>query len=1518
MSGLDIASNIVEDLIFSISISECSILQNAEEDVTAKDISTTIHNYYDARYKETQAILRRNLLGKLYVAGLGTPEVENQANRLLNSKADRNNFKLNNKRSFAHKRIVKETMKLKLVEAAKLKNEAKYKRITLERELARTVNSSLFRRTRTIAAKFCSKLWKSKLKSNNIKLNHLKKKFRPTKEYKIVNRVDRNIKILDEAVDELEDKEVTRILAVGITINNSINLLGDLGPKFRVTKKIDLFKEELKLEKLRVQMRRNELEKNKLEAEKAIIEDIAVELDKSEVEQIPFDTQNKHMNLANLKSHEFDINSRTFAPPPMSNEKERDIASYINIVMNTTKEFVESKENQGINVEYSNLPSEIKKGIIESKKLRGDVIITTTDKSNKIAVVSKEKYNEALNKKVDDSDKLINQNDLRFLERENNSITRSVLRICEAGLNSPMEYQSDRLIETLESSNKSASKITLLFKDHKACDIEGNFETRKVINVQDTPGENGGKLLARILDNICDTSKIMIKSSEEALARIEASNNKQSIEGVDNDLKGQEHAGSLDATDMYNKITPDTAEKYVKQSVLKSDWTIDVNVKELKTFLATNMEEHEIIDSGLREVIPRRRSNLGKSPQLVGAEMNSRPNKVGEEKFKISTDDNDTTKSSNKKKKNNNKNNNLTIVENKQIDKDLELLAESQNIQNDKIKLEEKSKLDKLMLETKSKQKLLVLESKKKKREIDLRKSLLLKQTEKVLESKNIEINHKVANDVNVKIETNGQAQLTKKVMTNAIDDNDICDDIPKVNNDKNDENESSGKGEKTKRKKILLSSWAKADREPTEIEVKLMIAIMLSKAVKKLLENQCYEIDDKIYQIIRKGSIGYDLQRCICNIVMEEHGLEVIDLLKEIKQNTDPELEIDLLSDLYFTYVDDIFTKLKAVPNGVTYDKVNKKVYINKNVKLRDDNLKLPEDKKAFNLLTDIVNTLNPELQMKNEVGSDHPELGYAVPFLDTSIWIEEANEEFPNGKIFHQFYEKPSKAAIVIHKESDINERAKRTIHTQEIVRILRNSSRDLPEEVREKGIKNYVIKLNNSGYDRVYISQIIDSGFKAYDKQITANDEGVTPLYRPREWKRDIRDNDKKKKVSNWFKTGGFEHKLLIPSTPNGELKQLIEKNTELLNSKLKIKLIEESGTPLLNVLQKNVAKNDKMPCEDIENCLQCSNDDIGKCRISYITYKLECLEPECHFIYYGETNRNGYSRGREHLQNSQSQTVAGIEKSVISSHAFIHHDGKEIKVKMKMLDRFRADPTGRQNAEAILIRNSSNDILMNGKSEHIQPCDIKERYEKPSGVFEQSKLEKRTKVEKEKLREKIRSALNSKRKSNKSSDSSDKINTSDKRNQNLALEATHDDLGSRHSESSLMTQLPKMPHLSPKVTNDSSSLPNSGFDLLPKMTYSSPELTIESSILPNSGLDILPKMIQLSPKVTNDSFNLPNSGFDLLPKMTYLSPEVTNESSTLPNSELDILLPKMTNEVANLPGEMWVGQFICHFW
>ena len=213
----------------------------------------------------------------------------------------------------------------------------------------------------------------------------------------------------------------------------------------------------------------------------------------------------------------------------------------------------------------------------------------------------------------------------------------------------------------------------------------------------------------------------------------------------------------------------------------------------------------------------------------------------------------------------------------------------------------------------------------------------------------------------------------------------------------------------------------------------------------------------------------------------MEEHGLQVINLLEEIKQNTDPELESDLTSDLYFTYVDDNWTKLKAVPYGNKYDETNKKLIIDNAQKQVDSKNKIPEDKKVFNLLTEIVNTIHPQLQMKNEVPSDHPELGLSVPFLDTSVWIEDADKTFPNGKIMHKYFEKKSKAQIVIHKDSDINERAKRTIHTQEVIRILRNTSRDLPDEVKDLGVQNYVKKLKYSDYDKNIFMKLSNRALK-----------------------------------------------------------------------------------------------------------------------------------------------------------------------------------------------------------------------------------------------------------------------------------------------------------------------------------------------------------------------------------------------------------------------------------------------------
>ena len=95
----------------------------------------------------------------------------------------------------------------------------------------------------------------------------------------------------------------------------------------------------------------------------------------------------------------------------------------------------------------------------------------------------------------------------------------------------------------------------------------------------------------------------------------------------------------------------------------------------------------------------------------------------------------------------------------------------------------------------------------------------------------------------------------------------------------------------------------------------------------------------------------------------------------------------------------------------------------------------------------------------MTIEVGTDHPELGNKLPFLDTAIWMDYKDENCPQGKLMHKHYKKAMASKVGVQVESAINERVKRTINTQEVIRALRNCHEDLPDEE-----KNEVSKLRS----------------------------------------------------------------------------------------------------------------------------------------------------------------------------------------------------------------------------------------------------------------------------------------------------------------------------------------------------------------------------------------------------------------------------------------------------------------------
>ena len=124
---------------------------------------------------------------------------------------------------------------------------------------------------------------------------------------------------------------------------------------------------------------------------------------------------------------------------------------------------------------------------------------------------------------------------------------------------------------------------------------------------------------------------------------------------------------------------------------------------------------------------------------------------------------------------------------------------------------------------------------------------------------------------------------------------------------------------------------------------------------------------------------------------------------------------------------------------------------------------------------------------------------------------------------QILHEHYHKEVSSKAVLNARSALPSKTKRTIHTQEILRILRNCSRQLPFEVARTHVEEYVMRMQYSGYDREFRAQVVESAVKAYERILEKDRRGEEPLYRPREWRKVERAKTRRARKSEWFKGG-----------------------------------------------------------------------------------------------------------------------------------------------------------------------------------------------------------------------------------------------------------------------------------------------------------------------------------------------------------------------------------------------------------
>ena len=151
-------------------------------------------------------------------------------------------------------------------------------------------------------------------------------------------------------------------------------------------------------------------------------------------------------------------------------------------------------------------------------------------------------------------------------------------------------------------------------------------------------------------------------------------------------------------------------------------------------------------------------------------------------------------------------------------------------------------------------------------------------------------------------------------------------------------------------------------------------------------------------------------------------------------------------------------------------------------------------------------------------------------------------------------------------------------------------------------------------------------------------------------------------------------------------------------------MKIRIVKRAGKSIKSFFQRSDPFTDKN-CNQ-EDCMLCKSGGTGSCRVNNVEYNIKCVgckedNAVLDSVYKGETYRNCYVRGNEHLRDLDNK----LENSSLWRHCREKHGSEVQKFEMiPCLDRFM---------EAARISNSDSENLMNSKKEwnHFQLCGLR---------------------------------------------------------------------------------------------------------------------------------------------------------------------------------------------------------------
>ena len=480
---------------------------------------------------------------------------------------------------------------------------------------------------------------------------------------------------------------------------------------------------------------------------------------------------------------------------------------------------------------------------------------------------------------------------------------------------------------------------------------------------------------------------------------------------------------------------------------------------------------------------------------------------------------------------------------------------------------------------------------------------------------------------------------------------------------------------------------WKRA-RKPGKIQQKKMVALALAEGIRACMANHVYCVGNNIFKQQSGGPIGLELTGAVSRAFMWRWDKLYLDRVERAG--------IKML--VYERYVDDSNQAAVVPPAGSKYSAEQQRIIQDPNI----DDQGVPDDERMAKILVSIANSIMPCVVMEADWPSKNTD--GKMPILDMKVWTDKS------GNILYQHYEKDVSSRTVLHEKSAHSGACKRGVHTQEVLRRLMNTSHRLRwRESTAPVLTEYMARMKAAGYKEKYRREILTHALGIYDRKWTEHKNGIRPIFRPKSWKKKERKEAKKCKKLNWATGEGHIAPIFVPTTPGGELVKRMRKVADNeAREGIKFRIMEVGGRTVKGELQKS--NPTATPGCTKGDCIACHAErgKGGNCRRNNVNYEIEChLCPEGNRpVYIGETSRNLYTRGREHMSGGRrTGTAEERESTFVRRHMEEYHQDMEADFRGKVVKQNK-DSFSRQVREGVLIRRSTKD-MMNSKSEWFQP-------------------------------------------------------------------------------------------------------------------------------------------------------------------------------------------------------------------